>query len=223
MNPKNFVAYYRVSTEKQGRSGLGLEAQRNAVQHYIQGKGPLIQDFTEVESGRNKERPELKKAVAFCKQNKAILILAKLDRLARSVSFIFALKESGVEIECCDLPDLNTLNLGIFATLAQYEAELIGKRTKDALKVKKQQGFKLGSPQNLTQYARIKGCEARKKIAQQKECNKRAFEFAIDYRKKGESYKKIADALNRYGFQSSQGKKFYSCSVRNLLKLYPKT
>ncbi|MBI3232696.1 MAG: recombinase family protein, partial [Bacteroidetes bacterium] len=117
---KKFVAYYRVSTQKQGRSGLGLNAQRNTVRKYVQKKGSVIQEFTEVESGRNRERPELNGAVAFCKKNKATLLLATLDRLARSVSFIFAIKDAGVKIECCDLPDLNTLNLGIFATLAQY-------------------------------------------------------------------------------------------------------
>ena len=91
---KKFVAYYRVSTEKQGRSGLGLEAQRSTVRTYVKKRGSVLQEFTEVESGRNKERPELNKAVAFCKKNKCCIILAKLDRLARSVSFIFALIRS---------------------------------------------------------------------------------------------------------------------------------
>lgn len=221
MSPsKKFVPYYRVSTEKQGRSRLGLEAQRETVLNYVQKKGIVIEEFTEVESGRNKERPELLKAVQYCKQNQCCLVIAKLDRLARSVSFIFALKDAGVDFECCDLPDLNTLNLGIFAALSQYEAELISSRTKLALRAKKQQGFTLGNPKNLTQQARIKGGESLKRIARQKECNQKAFEFARDHRARGESYGKIAEALNRYRFETPQRKKFYPCSVRNLFKLY---
>lgn len=220
MKPNKFVAYFRVSTQKQGKSGLGLEAQREIVKNYVEERGTILQEFIEVESGRKKDRPQLKEAVDFCKKNKACLVIAKLDRLARSISFIFALKESGVEFECCDLPELNTLNLGIFSTLAQYEAELISKRTKDALAAKKRQGFKLGSPQNLTDEARKEGRAARKKIALERECNRNAFEFARDYRDKGESYQKIANALNKYSLDTPKNAKFYACSVRNLLKLY---
>jgi DNA invertase Pin-like site-specific DNA recombinase len=217
---KRFVAYYRVSTDKQARSGLGLEAQQDIVRQYTSGRGSILNEFIEVESGKNKERPQLQKAMEVCKQERATLVIAKLDRLSRSVSFIFALKESQIDFECCDLPDLNTLNLGIFATIAQHEAELTSQRTKDALRVKKMQGFKLGTPENLTQEARGKGCLVRKKLAQENPKNKNAFKFARDCRDKGESYGKIADKLNNYGFESPKGAKFYGCSVRNLFKLY---
>lgn len=222
MNSKKFVAYYRVSTNKQAKSGLGLEAQKSIVFEYTKNRGEVIQEFTEIESGKNKERPELFKATEFCKKENASLIIAKLDRLSRSVSFIFALKESGINFECCDLPDLNTLNLGIFATIAQYEAEIISQRTKNALKEKKKQGFKLGTPQNLTQEAREKGCISRKKNALQNENNLKAFKFAKDLRDKGESYSKIAKKLNKYGFSSPKNATFYACSVRNLLFLFDK-
>ncbi len=219
---KKIVAYYRVSTEKQGRSGLGLEAQRNTVRSYVKKKGIVLEEFTEIESGKNKERPELQKAVAFCKEKNVTLVIAKLDRLSRNVAFIFTLRDSGIDFICADIPDANTMTIGIFAVLAQHERELISERTKAALRVKKKQGFKLGNPQNLTQQSRMKGCESRRKIAREKECNKKAFEFARDHREKGESYARIAEALNRYRFESPQDKKFYACSVRHILKLYEK-
>jgi len=215
-----FIAYYRVSTDKQALSGLGLEAQKDIVHHYLQGRGPILNEFTEVESGKNKERPQLQRAMEACKQEKATLVIAKLDRLSRSISFIFALKESHIDFECCDLPDLNTLNLGIFSTIAQHEAELTSKRTKDALRIKKMQGFKLGNSENLTQEGRTKGRLAKRKLAQENEKNSNAFKFARDCRKQGESYAKIAEKLNEYGFQSTKGAKFYGSSVRNLFKLY---
>ena len=145
---RKYIAYYRVSTIKQGDSGLGLEAQRNDVTRYTNGN--LLHEFTDVASGKKNTRPELEKALAMAKSENAVLIFAKLDRLSRDVEFIFSIRNAGVEIVCCDMPDLNTLTIGIFATMAQYERELISERTKKALAVKKAQGVKLGKPENLT-------------------------------------------------------------------------
>lgn len=219
MERKKYVAYLRVSTKKQGASGLGLEAQREIVARTV-GKDNIVKEFVEIESGRKGERPELAKAIAFCKTAGHTLAIAKLDRLSRSVSFIFSLKESGIDFLCCDLPELNTITLGIFASLAQYEAELISQRTKAALQAKRAQGFKLGSPQNLTKEAKEKGYLERRELAQKRETNIKAFEIAKDLRGQGRSYHNIADCLNRYGFKTVKERRFYAASVRNLFLLF---
>ena len=110
---------YRVSTDKQGRSGLGLEAQQQAVHFYLQGRGELIQSFTEIESGRKNDRPELLTALDECRKNKAVLVIAKLDRLARNVYFISGLMESGVEFVAVDMPEANRLTIHILAAVAE--------------------------------------------------------------------------------------------------------
>ena len=133
----NYVAYYRVSTKRQGESGLGLEAQKQAVNLYAKTNGCILKEFTEVESGKKDNRPQLDMAIKECKQRNATLLIAKLDRLSRNVSFLFTLKQS-INFVCLDLPDLNTLTLGIFATMAQHERGLISKRTKSALQIKNQ-------------------------------------------------------------------------------------
>ena len=123
-----YVAYYRVSTKAQGDSGLGLEGQRSAVFNFV--KGTIVAEFTEVESGKNNQRAQLSAAIDRAKKENAVLVIAKLDRLSRNASFIFTLRDSGVNFQCVDMPDANTLTIGIFATLAQHERELISSRTK---------------------------------------------------------------------------------------------
>lgn len=131
---KTFVTYLRVSTEKQGANGLGIEAQRTAVNGIIKSEaGTLAAEFIEVESGKKDRRPELAKAIQLCKQSGATLLIARLDRLSRNVRFLFEVKESGIDIKAADVPELNTLTLGMLAVLAQHERELISKRTKAAL------------------------------------------------------------------------------------------
>lgn len=144
------MAYYCVSTKQQGQSGLGLEAQRSQVRSFLGGQAQLVGEFIEVESGKRDSRPQLSLALAYAKQHKARLVIARLDLLSHNAGFIFALKDNGVDFVCADMPDVNTLTIGIFATLAQNERELIRERTRKALAAKKQQGFVLGSPQNLT-------------------------------------------------------------------------
>jgi DNA invertase Pin-like site-specific DNA recombinase len=142
-----FVAYFRVSTDKQGKSGLGLQAQRKAVHDYLNGgTWSLIGEFTEIESGKRNERPELLKALTACKRNKAKLVIAKLDRLSRNLAFIATLMDSGVEFVAVDNPHANKLTIHILAAVAQHEREMIAQRTKDALQAAKARGVVLGNP-----------------------------------------------------------------------------
>jgi DNA invertase Pin-like site-specific DNA recombinase len=140
-----FVAYYRVSTDRQGMSGLGLDAQRAAVAKHI-GDAELVAEFTEVESGRKNDRAQLAQALATAKRSKAVLVIAKLDRLARNVHFISGLLESGVAFVCADMPEADRTFLQMMAVFAEYEAKKISERTKAALAQVKAQGRSLGSP-----------------------------------------------------------------------------
>ena len=119
--PRTYVAYYRVSTARQGASGLGLSAQRTGVSSFLRGRGRVLAEFTDVESGRRNDRPELMRAIARCKAEGAVLLIAKLDRLTRNVAFIFALRDSGAEFVCADMPEANTLTIGVMATMAQHD------------------------------------------------------------------------------------------------------
>src|SRR5579859_1791368 len=158
-----FVAYYRVSTEKQGASGLGLEAQREAVMRHLNGgQWELIGTFTEVESGKRNDRPELAAALELCQATGATLVIAKLDRLARNVAFVSNLMETGVEFVAADFPQANRLTVHILAAVAEHEREMISQRTKMALKAaatrRAESGLsKLGNPANLTEAAAAKG------------------------------------------------------------------
>jgi DNA invertase Pin-like site-specific DNA recombinase len=141
-----FIAYYRVSTKRQGESGLGLEAQRAAVHHYLNGGDWTLQEeYTEVESGKSvRNRPVLQQALETCKREKATLVIAKLDRLARNVAFISNLIESKVRFVAADMPDADKTMLQIYAVMAERERDMISKRTKDALGAAKARGVKLG-------------------------------------------------------------------------------
>lgn len=142
-----FVAYYRVSTTGQGASGLGLEAQQMAVQSYLAANGgaALVAEFTEIESGKKKNRPELAEALRLCKRQKATLIIAKLDRLARNVHFISGLMESRVDFLACDNPHANRLMVHMLAAFAEHEREMISQRTKEGLRAAKARGVLLGA------------------------------------------------------------------------------
>jgi DNA invertase Pin-like site-specific DNA recombinase len=145
-----FVAYYRVSTNKQGRSGLGLDAQRKAVADYLDGgKWELVGEFTEIETGKRADRPELERAIAACKKHRARLIIAKLDRLSRNVAFISALMERKVDFIAVDNPTATKFTIHILAAVAEFERDAISKRTTEALAAAKARGVTLGN------YARI--------------------------------------------------------------------
>ncbi|MGB0982661.1 MAG: recombinase family protein [Saprospiraceae bacterium] len=219
---KRYTPYYRVSTKKQGQSGLGLKAQKDAVLRFVNfNEEILIGEFQEVESGKNNQRVELENAIEYSKRNDTTLLIAKLDRLSRNAAFIFKLRDEQVDFVCCDIPDANTLTIGIFATLAQHERELISSRTKAALAALKKQGKKLGSPQNLTDEARKKAWQANHQKAQRNENNRRASGYIKYLRDGNMTYQAITDRLNSEGFRTARSKYFTPTAVRRLyLKTY---
>lgn len=142
-----WVSYLRVSTDKQGRSGLGLEAQRQAVANFLNGGDwELVAEFVEIESGKRNDRPQLASALAACRKHKGTLVIAKLDRLARNVAFIAALMETKIKFVACDMPEATPFMLHIYAAVAEQEARAISERTKVALQAAKARGVKLGGP-----------------------------------------------------------------------------
>jgi len=216
-----YIAYYRVSTKQQGRSGLGLGAQKKTVQEYIKRNGnEILAEFTEVESGKNDNRPELLKAISMTKQVDAKLVIAKLDRLSRSAGFIHMLRDTGVNFVCADMPEANTLTIGMLATIAQYERELISERTKKALAVKKALGCKLGTPRNLTEKARRKGLKVRKQNALNNKANRHAYHFIKSLRQQGLTWEKIAEKLNEEGYRTRRGKEFHPWQCWNIHKRF---
>ena len=146
METKRYVTYLRVSTQRQGAKGLGIDAQRKMCNDFIEhNEGICVKEFIDVESGTHRNRKGLLSAIEYCKSNDCSLVVAKLDRLARDVEFCFKVVNTGIEIHFTDMPTINTLLLGVFASVAQYERELISSRTKAALEAKKRRGEKLGS------------------------------------------------------------------------------
>lgn len=214
---KRYVAYYRVSTMKQGESGLGLEAQRATVSQYVDGRGIIVSAYTEIESGKKSYRQQLALALAEAKRIGATLLIAKLDRLSRNVGFIFALRDSGVDFTCCDIPDANTLTVGLFAVIAQHERETISKRTVDALAALKARGVQLGNPQNLTDAARSKSIAVRVANAKENKNNLQAAQLAALWKREGLSLQGIADNLNNSGYLTRTGKQFFAKTVQRLL------
>lgn len=208
-----FVAYYRVSTDRQGASGLGLDAQRQAVARQVNG-GELAAEFTEIESGRrHTNRPQLLAALDECRKNRATLLIARLDRLARNVAFIANLMESGVDFVACDMPQANRLTIHILAAVAEHEREMISQRTKAALAEAKRRGTQLGNP-------RIE--EARALAAAAHRASRPAPEvqaLMAEKRSQGKTLRAIANDLNRLNIQPTRGRQWYASSVRNLLML----
>ncbi len=213
---KTYIAYYRVSTQKQGQSGLGLEAQRNYVEQFVKDRSLIVKEFIEIESGKKNDRPQLSAAIDYAKQKTATLVIAKLDRLSRNAGFIFTLRDSGVDFVCADIPDANTLTVGIFAVMAQHERELISHRTKAALAAKKAAGHKLGNLTNLTREGASKGAVAYRKIAAENKNNRRATALVVFLRNSGMSWTHIASQLNQTGFTTSRGKLFRAEQVKRL-------
>lgn len=210
---KKYIAYYRVSTQRQGNSGLGLDAQKTMVRNYLKVDDILIDQFEEIESGKNDNRPQLLKAIEKSKSESATLLIAKLDRLSRSATFILLLKDSNIDFKCCDMPEADSVTIGIMAVLAQEERTLISKRTIAALQELKTKGVKLGKPENLTPEARQLGSETMRLKALQNENNRKATALIVSLRSTGKSYNKIANELNQSGFKTSRGCEFTSSQV----------
>jgi DNA invertase Pin-like site-specific DNA recombinase len=198
-----FIAYFRVSTDRQGKSGLGLRAQRETVMNYLDGgRWTLVGEFTEVESGKRADRPELEKALAACKKQKAKLVIAKLDRLSRNLAFIATLMESGVEFVAVDNPHANKLTVHILAAVAQHEREMISERTKAALAAAKKRGQALGNP-NLGEAAKL-GTAAVKRNARRFAANIRPIIEEI-MRAGATSHNAIAAKLNERNVKTARG------------------
>jgi DNA invertase Pin-like site-specific DNA recombinase len=214
----NYICYYRVSTKAQGRSGLGLGDQQTIVNRYLREGDRILVEFTEIESGTKSERPKLQEAIRACQQQGAKLLIAKLDRLSRNVAFVMTLRDSGVDFVACDLPDANTLTVGMMVTFAQYEAERTSERTRAALAQKKAQGFRLGKRENLTVQAIQKGEAIRVDNALTHKANVQATELATLYRHKGMTYAQIADKLNQTHYQTRRNKQFDGKAVYRLLQ-----
>lgn len=213
---KKYISYYRVSTQKQGKSGLGIDAQKTAVGNFLDKDDILLQEYEEIESGKNNQRPQLYKAIEQCKKENATLLIAKLDRLSRNVSFIYTLKDSRIDFRCCDMPDANSITIGIMAVLAQDERERISQRTKVAMDELKAKGKKLGNPQNLTDKSRSNSILIRKINASRNENNLKATALIEAMRLNGISYNAIADNLNKNGFKTRFGCDFTSMQVKRL-------
>lgn len=212
------IAYYRVSTQSQGINGLGMSAQRHAVQSFLStGTGELIGEFAEVESGKRKDRPELAKAIALCRKTKARLLIAKLDRLARNAAFLLSLRDSGVDFVAVDMPHADKFTVGIMALVAEKERDLVSDRTKAGLAAAKRRGTKLGNPNLALARARAIAANQRKAAA-----HAAAIAPVItEIRKAGvTSFTGIAQCLNARGFTTANGKQFFAQSVKNLLAMH---
>lgn len=215
-----YISYYRVSTQKQGESKLGLEAQKASVNAFLSHQDHLTAEYEEVESGKKNNRLELIKAIEHCRTSNSTLLIAKLDRLSRNVQFIYTLRDSNVNFICCDMPDANSVTIGILSVLAQEERERTSHRTKKALDELRKKGIKLGTPENLTPEARQKGNLKVMQNALDNPNNKKATAMIVLLRKEKLSYRKIAAKLNSDGFKTRRGKEFSASQVLILYDRY---
>jgi DNA invertase Pin-like site-specific DNA recombinase len=215
---KKYIAYYRVSRKEQSISGLGLSAQRTSVTAYAKAQdGIIIEEYTEVETGTNKrERIAIHNAITRAKQEGAVLIIAKLDRLARNVSFVSSLMDAGIEFVAVDMPTANNFTIHIFSALAEQEAKLISSRTKLALAELKSSGVALGTPKNLDSAARAKGVQRIRENATNNDRNRQAQSVILSCKEKGMSYRQIAEYLNQLNFKTRYGNEFMAPTVHQL-------
>jgi DNA invertase Pin-like site-specific DNA recombinase len=220
MSRGRFVAYYRVSTERQGRSGLGLEAQQAAVRGFLDGgHWQLVAEYTEVESGRRNDRPELSAALAACRVHRATLVIARIDRLSRNAAFLMSLQDAGVKFVCVDMPDANETTVGLMAVMAQHVRKTISESTRAALAAAKARGVRLGTPANLSPQARgagsAAGVAARRRAAAQRAADLAPTLAAL--RAAGaRTLRGLADRLNQQGVPAPRGGKWTAAQVRRL-------
>ena len=210
-----FVAYYRVSTDRQGRSGLGLDAQREAVAGQVhRASGEIVADYTEIESGKRADRPELRAALAEAKRQRATLVIARLDRLSRNMAFIANLMDARVDFIACDNPHATRLTLHILAAVAEHEREMISARTKAALAIARARGVKLGNPRPLL---------ARERAAATHRSHADRFAGAVHatiggMAAQGIGLRAIARELDRRGVPTARGGVWQAVQVRAVLK-----
>ena len=205
-----FIAYFRVSTDRQGRSGLGLDAQREAVlRHVGSNRGELIGEFCEIESGKRNDRPQLAAAISAANRAKATLIIAKLDRLARNVHFVSGLMESGVDFVAADNPHANKLMVHMLAAFAEHEREQISQRTKDALAAAKARGIRLGrnGADRLAPAYRAEAIERARQLAP----------ILAELRRTGMSARRIAAELAARGIATPSGGRWHAQSVLRVI------
>lgn len=217
----SFVAYYRVSTARQGRSGLGLEAQQKAVADYLNGGcWELLAEFVEVESGKSDDRPQLEQALAMCELSGATLVVAKLDRLSRNLAFLAKLQESGARFVAADLPEANELTIHIMAAVAQAERKAISTRTKEALAAARARGVKLGGNRGNLEDLRkgpARSAQVRSRQAADRAVKVRRQVESIITAGGPRSLRQIAEALNRRGITAPRGGKWHPAQVRKCL------
>ena len=211
------IGYFRVSRDSQGIDGNGMSSQREIVRRFVAGQNGILEmEFSEVESGKysDTDRPQLAAALDYCKRNKATLVIAKLDRLARNAEFLLRLQNSGVDFVCCDCPNADRFTVGILALVAQRERELISERTRLGLAAAKSKGVKLGTP------------NPQKAVAAMKTANKsgrtdfivKVLPIIQEIQSAGvHTLQGIADCLNRRGIPTRSGKSWHPSTVRNII------
>jgi len=216
---KKYIGYYRVSTQQQGLTGNGMSSQQVTVRRFVENQnGKLEREFSEVESGRKTdgERPQLAAALDYAKKAKGIVVIAKLDRLARNAEFLLRLQNSGVDFVCCDCPNADRFTVGILALVAQRERELIGERTRLGLAALKNKGIKLGTPNPKKAVAAMISANKSAKV----EFAAKVFPIIQEIKSAGiETLQGICECLNRRGISTRNGKNWYPATVRNIIKI----
>lgn len=219
-----YCAYYRVSTARQGKSGLGLSAQQETVSAYLRSvaDSKVVGEVVEIESGRDDSRPELQKALALCRIHKATLVIAKLDRLSRNLSFLGTMMESGQPFVCCDMPDANQMTIGIMASVAAGEARMISERTRLALAAAKRRGTVLGGDrgkQTRSQLLAANRASAAVRSAASVQRTRDLQPVLAELRQQGcETLKQLADALNARQIATARGSLWSPASVYRVLQ-----
>ena len=219
---KTYIAYLRQSTTKQEQSGLGVEAQREIIKNHLK-EGVILNEFVETETGKRNNRPKLMEALEQCRKTNSILVVAKMDRLSRSVAFTSKLLESDIEILFCDFPQANRLIIHIISSIAEYEANLISLRTRQSLQAKKARGCKLGKSENLLNKHK-QAIENSNKTNIQKaidnDNNKQASALIQSMIKDNKPFAEITKSLNNQGFKTSRGCQFQIVQVQRIYEKY---
>lgn len=226
MAAPKFIAYYRVSTARQGKSGLGLDAQREAVERHVKAHtgGRILGEYREIETGKNNDRPELRKAIEHARLTNSRLLIAKLDRLARNVAFISNLMESSIDFEACDFPQANRLTIHVLAAVAEHEARMISERTKAALAVARKrlakEGKRLGNPNGAAPLRKARKGNKAAVTTLKADADQRAADLRSvieDIERSGiTTHKGIAEELNARDIETPRGGEWYATSVKRL-------